>query len=144
MPSGGHLFVSASGKPVFDDAGGFVGYHGTARDETVIVQARRRAEQAQALLRNAIESIAEGFAIYDDAERLVMSNASYRELFFGDSECRPGSRAQLEEVLRQGVAKGNSLMPMAVKKNGVPSNCVSTAIPKVRSNTDCAMAVGRW
>jgi PAS domain S-box-containing protein len=106
LPAGGHLFVSASGKPVFDDAGDFVGYHGTAVDETVIVQARRRAEQAEALLRSAIESISEGFAIYDDAERLVMCNTTYRELF---SESRdyltPGAR--LEEMLRHGVAKGN-------------------------------------
>jgi PAS domain S-box-containing protein len=105
LPSGGHLFVSASGKPVFDDAGEFVGYHGTATDETVIVQARRRAEQAEALLRNAIESISEGFAIYDDAERLVMSNANYRELF-ADGSVQPVRGARLEDVLRDGLAKG--------------------------------------
>ena len=105
LPSGGHLFVSASGKPVLDDAGEFVGYHGTATDETVIVQARRRAEQAEALLRNAIESISEGFAIYDDAERLVMSNASYRELFAGGT-VQPVQGALLEDMLRDGLAKG--------------------------------------
>ena len=83
LPSGGHLFVSASGKPMFNDANEFIGYRGTATDETVIVDARHRAERAEALLRNAIESITDGFAIYDDEERLVMSNSSYRTLFSG-------------------------------------------------------------
>jgi PAS domain S-box-containing protein len=104
LPTGGHMFVSASGKPVFDDANEFIGYHGTATDETVIVEARRRAERAEALLRSAIESISEGFAIYDDDERLVMSNASYRSLFDDNGEqLVPGTR--FEEVLRHGLAK---------------------------------------
>ena len=106
LPTGGHLFVSASGKPVFDDAGEFVGYHGTATDETVIVEARRRAEQAEALLRNAIESISEGFAIYDDAERLVMSNASYREGFADGNDPAGEPAARLEDTLRQSIARG--------------------------------------
>ena len=99
------MFISASGKPIFNDANEFVGYRGTATDETVVVEARRRAEQADALLRSAIESISEGFAIYDDEERVVMTNASYRTLFpDGEDRLVPGTR--FEEVLRQGVAQG--------------------------------------
>ena len=104
LPSGARMFVSASGKPVFDDANEFIGYRGTATDETVIVEARRRAEQAEVLLRNAIESISAGFAIYDDDERLVMSNSSYRALFDGGGEyIVPGIR--IEDVLREGLAR---------------------------------------
>jgi PAS domain S-box-containing protein len=105
LPSGGQLFISASGKPVFNDANEFTGYRGTATDETVIVEARLRAEHAEALLRNAIESISEGFAIYDNHERLVMTNASYRSVLpDGENRLVPGTR--FEDVVRQGVARG--------------------------------------
>src|SRR5260370_41927523 len=42
-PDGGRMHISASGKPIFDEAHNFVGYRGTATHETAIVEARRRA-----------------------------------------------------------------------------------------------------
>jgi PAS domain S-box-containing protein len=103
--AGNPLFLSSSGKPMFDDAGEFIGYLGTATDETVAVMAQRRAEQAEALLWNAIESIAEGFAIYDAEDVLVMCNSAYGSLFpDGAERVYPGVR--FEELLRIGLARG--------------------------------------
>jgi PAS domain S-box-containing protein len=55
-------FVSASGVPVYDDAGTFLGYRGTARDVTAEVQAaeelRRSKEAAEAASRAKSEFLA--------------------------------------------------------------------------------------
>ena len=90
--------ISASGVPVYDDAGQFVGYRGTGRDITAEVAAaaelraaKERAEQAETLLRDAVDSISEGFVIFDRHERFVMCNEPYRQLYPGAADfLRPG------------------------------------------------------
>ena len=72
--SGSRRHVSTSGVPVFDRSGAFCGYRGTATDETRIVEAFWRAEEAETLLRDAVESISEGFLILDRDDRIVMAN----------------------------------------------------------------------
>ena len=68
--------------------------------------ARRRREPPEEILRDAIDSIAEGFVIYDDKDRLVMCNSSYTDLYSeGSDHFLPGIR--FEEVLREGLSKGH-------------------------------------
>ncbi len=62
---GEQVWFSISGVPVFDADGGFQGYRGTACNVTAEVLAGQRAEQAQQRLRDAIESITHGFALFD-------------------------------------------------------------------------------
>jgi PAS domain S-box-containing protein len=64
-------WLSTNGKPIFAEDGTFRGYRGSGSDIT----ARRESEN---LLREAIASMSEGFALYDAEERLVMCNAPYR------------------------------------------------------------------
>jgi two-component system sensor kinase FixL len=67
--------------------------------------ARRRSHEAELVLRDGIESIPEGFAIYDDEDRLVMRNQAYRDLFpDGTDRTPPGTR--YEDALRAGLAEG--------------------------------------
>ena len=80
IPSGARLYVAASGKPVVDENGDFLGYRGTATDETIVINAHHRTEQAETLLRDAIESIYEGFAIFDADARLLSCNRAFREI----------------------------------------------------------------
>lgn len=80
-PTGARFHVSLSGVPVLDRDGKFRGYRGTATDETPIVEAFWRAEEAEALLRDAVESISEGFVIYDAEDRIVTVNEAYRKMF---------------------------------------------------------------
>ncbi|HEV8678540.1 MAG TPA: PAS-domain containing protein, partial [Stellaceae bacterium] len=104
-PGGARMFVSASGKPVFDEDGSFAGYRGTATDETAMVEAQRRAEAADARLRDAIESISAGFVITDPDDRFVLFNQQYRN-FYPDFETtlRPG--APYEDFLRERIRRG--------------------------------------
>ena len=104
MSSVERLYLSVSGKPVFDDQGEFRGYRGTATDETAIIETRRRAEQAEALLRDAIESISGGFLICDAQDRIVLFNQGVRN-FYADCGDTLRVGVQYEDFTRAAIAK---------------------------------------
>ncbi len=98
-------YYRISGAPIFDEKGDFAGYYGVTTIETKTIIALERARQAEELLRNAIEAISEGFAIYDKDERFVMCNRAYENIYPESAEHRlPG--AKFETILRDGLAKG--------------------------------------
>jgi PAS domain S-box-containing protein len=87
-PDGTTNHVSVTGIPVYDGAGRFAGYRGTGRNitkevvaEVELRDAKNRAEQAETLLRDAVDSIAEGFVIYDSEDRLMLCNDAYRRMY---------------------------------------------------------------
>ena len=63
-----------SGEPRFDSTGRFVGYRGAGRDESAVIESQRGLAQARAQLTEAIESIEEGFFLFDADDRLLLSN----------------------------------------------------------------------
>ncbi|ODS01521.1 hypothetical protein AUC69_06655 [Methyloceanibacter superfactus] len=73
------------------------------------VTARKTAEQAalqqsEQRLTDAIETISEGFSLYDAEDRLVLANHNYAELFdFGEG---PRAASTYEEIIRKAVAHG--------------------------------------
>ena len=102
---GKRLWISRSGKPVFDKKGAFKGYRGVCRDATAEViakeeaaAAKRRLEETNAqleetvlrrtaelnmhteLLDEVFESMAEGLAVLDSELNLVSSNKKARRL----------------------------------------------------------------
>ena len=103
--SGKPRHLSVSGKPIFDETGTFRGYRGVATDETAVIRALHRAEAAEALLRDAIDSISEGFVIFDAEDRFVMCNETYRRIYpEGAQHMIPG--VSFEELVRSGLAGG--------------------------------------
>ncbi|HEY1507286.1 MAG TPA: ATP-binding protein [Stellaceae bacterium] len=96
---------SASGKPILDDQGRFQGYRGTITNETEAIVASQRARLADRLLRDAVDSISEGFVIFDAEDRLVMSNEAYRRMYPEIADMMvPGT--SFEDLIRAGVARG--------------------------------------
>ena len=100
LPAGGALWISRSGKPVFDEAGAFQGYRGVCRNVTAEMTARREAVKARLLLLDAntrleaevakrtaelrdrtelldevIESMADGIVVFNDEFRIETVNA---------------------------------------------------------------------
>ena len=74
------------------------------------VTARKTAEQAalaesEQRLTDAIDTITEGFSLYDNEDRLVLGNQKYAELFdLGDGAPKTGTT--FEEIIRSAVAHG--------------------------------------
>ncbi len=90
--------ISISGLPLHDGSGAFTGYRGIGRDVTAEVAAagelyaaKIRAEQAETLLRDAVDSMSEGFVIYDSQDNFVLCNDAYRQLYRATaSQIMPG------------------------------------------------------
>ncbi|MGH6958907.1 MAG: PAS domain S-box protein, partial [Dongiaceae bacterium] len=68
-------------------------------------RAEQRAREAETLLRDAIESIGEGFAIFDAQDRLVMTNQQFRALYSRIADLVvPG--IAYEQLLRAAARRG--------------------------------------
>ena len=98
-------YLATSGVPFFDRGGIWRGYRGTTRDETPIIEAYRRAEDAEAQLHDAVDSISEGFVVLDADDRIVMANEAYRLIHYEIADAiKPG--ASFEDLLRAAAARG--------------------------------------
>lgn len=95
-------YLSSSGKPVYDADNKFLGYRGIGKDITEEWQYL----ETQRRMFAAIEVLREGVALYDQDERLLMCNQSYRELSgdIGD-KLTPGIKFsdQLDMALESGL-----------------------------------------
>lgn len=68
-------------------------------------RSRREVEEASKLLREAVQSIAVGFTIYDENDRLVMCNEAYLRFYEHSRDLIvPGAR--FEDIVRQGAQRG--------------------------------------
>ena len=68
-------------------------------------ESQREAERVSKLLREAVQSVAVGFCIYDQDDRLVMCNESYLRFYqLSRDLIRPGMR--FEDISRTGAERG--------------------------------------
>lgn len=82
----------------------------SVRNVSERVRAEREARQAHARLLDAIDSIPDGFVLYDAQDRLVLCNQRYRALFATHPDLlAPGT--PFETVLRETVRRGLYHMP---------------------------------
>jgi diguanylate cyclase (GGDEF)-like protein/PAS domain S-box-containing protein len=108
---GREVWVRALGEPVVVD-GRVVSLRGVFKDidaERAAAEAlraeRARAEAAREQLRVAIESLEDGFVLYDRDDRLVLFNERYRSIYRASADLiAPGNR--FEDIIRVGVARG--------------------------------------
>lgn len=78
---------------------------GTHQDISSHKAAEEQLRQAESLLRTSIETIQEGFIIFDPHDRLIYCNQQYRELYpLAAPMLRPGRT--FEEIVRYSVAHG--------------------------------------
>jgi PAS domain S-box-containing protein len=139
---GQKLHLSTNGIPVFDEHGEFSGYRGTFFNVTASLEARNRTEQAQALLRNAVDSISEGFVIYDADDRFVMCNAAHEELYsVVGSLLRPG--VPFEAILRAGVMHAASTRPFPDPEAWIAQRLLDHRNPAPRT-VERQLWDGRW
>ena len=105
-PDGRTHYYRVNGKPIFDDAGGLVGYRGNGTNETAKVEAEKTARQSEVRLVEALESTSEAFSLLDADDRLVLWNRKYQELAerFMPGWLRVG--VTFEEIVRESARSG--------------------------------------
>jgi PAS domain S-box-containing protein len=68
--------------------------------------AEAAVRQMQARLTDAIESISQGFALFDPEDRLVVCNSRYRDILYPDIRASVGPGMSFEEITRRAAAGG--------------------------------------
>lgn len=80
--NGAERHCRMAGLPVFEpDSGRFVGYRGTSRDVTAEAMALGMVAQSRTQLTHAIDSISDGFALFDGEERLLLCNQRFLAMY---------------------------------------------------------------
>ena len=74
--------------------------------ELALKESTARSILIHTRLNNAIESITQGFALYDTDDRLVLCNGRYRHLLYPDMETQVKVGMTFEEIIRNAVARG--------------------------------------
>lgn len=77
-----------------------------SRIERQRAAARREAQQAHALLQEAIDSISAGIVMYDPQDRLVTCNQAHRGLFRDIDDLLSAPGRTFEELTREGLRRG--------------------------------------
>lgn len=109
--TGRDIWVRATGAGQFHD-GRMVRAFGTFQDisdrrarEAYLQSVRQAAVAAREQLVTAVESLPDGFVLYDRDDRLVIANARYREIYAASAPSMiPGTL--FEDILRFGLARG--------------------------------------
>jgi len=92
-----------------------LGLSGSIVDHRLARQNAREAERlrkSEARLIDAIEAFPEGFALYDAADRFVLCNGRYRQMYGESADLmQPGAR--FEDIIRAGAERGQYAMGSA-------------------------------
>ena len=113
---GRNVILSFNAIPLRDESGAIVGTTGTATDitrrverEQAVAQASAAAEQARTMLRDAVESLPDGFAWFDRDDRLVLCNQRYAEIYTEATRFEEIAGMTFEELVRASVKKGEPI-----------------------------------
>ena len=106
MGDGRTRYLKISGKPVYDTEEQFTGYRGTGCDVTEQVEGEQALKRSQQLLSDAIETISEGFSLYDKEDRLVVFNRKYLALLYPGVDVEITAGMTFESIIRHAAASG--------------------------------------
>lgn len=129
-----------SGVPFYDKNGQFKGYRGTYSDITAQVLAEEQATVDRNRFLRAMENLAEGFALYDADDRLVICNSQFRELNSQAAD-KLTHGAKFEDFLRACLEKG-----MIVEARGREEKWLAARMAEHRDppNVFEVQRAGRW
>ena len=105
--NGAERHCRMAGLPVFEpDSGRFLGYRGTSRDVTAEAMALGMVAQSRTQLTHAIDSISEGFALFDSEERLLLCNQRFLAMY-PLSARRIHAGVSFHEILKTAISCGD-------------------------------------
>jgi signal transduction histidine kinase len=131
-----------SSLPVFCPlTGDFLGFRGTARDITEQEAASDRAVQSQQQLAQAIESISEGFSLFDAEDRLILCNSKFRASFpHSAAVLVPG--ASFAEIIGAALDGGDIDVPPRERAAWLADRLALRRQP--RTSFEIHLGNGRW
>ncbi len=133
----GCLFLSLSGKPLFDLEGRFLGYRGAGFDVSPRVRNDEERERSRARLLDAIEHLSHGLAVFDPEDRLVLCNERFRKSMPVGQAAVPGiSFAELVRLAEERATVAPEDLEMAVEEQ---IECHRLGLTHERHSPD-----GRW
>ncbi|HEV2672975.1 MAG TPA: ATP-binding protein [Aliidongia sp.] len=130
-----------AGLPVFDPADGrFRGYRGTNRDVTAEAMALGMVAQSRTQLTQAIDSISEGFALFDSDERLLLCNQRFLAMY-PLSARRIHAGESFHDIVSTSLACGD------MHENEIAERLLAVTLTEratMMSAIEYQMADGRW
>lgn len=146
--NGKEYWVAIDIQPLFKADGSHRGFMALERNVT---ERRRQAEKleeaasseakARAILAAAIEALPDGFALFDNEDRLVIFNEKYKEVYADTAPAiKPG--VTFEELLRFGLEKGQ--YPEAIGREEKWIQERLNAHQKTFSVIEQQLSDGRW
>lgn len=91
-------------RALFDGNDHLVEFQSVGWDITDLMLAQHRHERSEQLLRDAVESLRDGFALFDAEDRLVLCNSRYREIYYDSADLIVPGR-KFEDILRGSLAR---------------------------------------
>ncbi len=149
---GAYRWFDGRGQARFDSSGRPVRFAGSITDitelhegEEALARARAEVAVAQERLRDAIESIADAFALFDAEDRLVLCNRKYADTFAGGASPDSLVGASFEALARMSVASGEVI---PADFNGDSAAWIAERVrmhrnPEAKENL-LQMGDGRW
>jgi len=114
---------------------------GIARDITERLEAQAARKRIEERLLAAIDAIDEGFAVYDEEDRLVLCNPKYLEIYKDSSEfIVPG--AKYEAALREGAMRGQYASAAGKEEEWVSERMALHRL--AGSSIEQELSDGRW
>ncbi|TYC75927.1 diguanylate cyclase [Stappia sp. BW2] len=99
---GSTVSVEVVSAPLFDEAHNLTGILFIARDLAERRALETKLSDIALTLEDALDAISEGFALYDQDDRLIICNDNYREIYAASAPAMfPGNR--FEDILRFGL-----------------------------------------
>ncbi len=138
--NGSETWLSTLKAPLLDVSGNIIGIVTHNREITDRKRLEQRLARTQATLIDAIESMADGLAMFDGSGILVLHNRRYHELFHLTADVRVPGKC-LREIIRSSLERGEE--PEAV---GNISDLVERTADVLMRNGDriVKLADGRW
>ena len=110
-PEGRLINVEINGQPVFDTNGVFTGYRGTSRDisrhllaERILKDSQRELFEKSELLQTTLDSIDQGFAVWDGQQKLVAWNEKCLDFWYNSDAVQVGMTKL--DLIRDIAARG--------------------------------------
>ena len=108
---GRRITVSVSAAPLRTADGNIIGTSGTNLDITERQQRMADLDNARALLMSAVDSMSDGFALFDPDDRIALCNQRYALMIDPNASAQSMTGIHVADLIRDQIARGQPVPP---------------------------------